>query len=201
VVAPATTPLLLLHGLAGQLLRSAQRECARGGGTSPDPHRGGGCDFLVIRDGGLPATRLADWRASQTRRGAANAPELRLFGAPYTWPELDGLLAGTQELVRARLPRGDVHALQATLTAGEAASAVDYLYYRARAPEPVRRALARLDEAWASRGATPDVAPPWRWLPAAPDGGERREAILADVLAIYDFCAAELPREDSNGAG
>ena len=165
MIAPATTSLALLHDLATQLLRAAKRARALAARERPDPHRGGYCDFLVLPDQGLPATRLADWRATQSRREPRGGPELRQFAAPYTWPEIEGLLAAARALARAALPPLDRQRLLALLPRGEAAASVDYLYYRTRTTEPVRAALRSLEEAWRGRGGRADVAPPWRGLP------------------------------------
>jgi CRISPR-associated protein Cmr2 len=191
VIAPRSASLLLLHDLARQLLASAQRARAQAGRERPDPHRGGYCDFLVLRGDGLPATRLADWRATQSHRERRDAPELRLFAAPYTWPELEGLLLAARQLGRLGLSPADRQRLRDALTRGEAASSVDYLSYRTRAAAPVRQALSRLDEAWRGRGGRADVAPPWRGLPPGPDRRERRETVLADALTLAEVSAAD----------
>jgi CRISPR-associated protein Cmr2 len=190
VIAPATTSLALLHDLAGQLLRAAKRARAQAARGRPDPHRGGYCDFLVLRGEGLATTHLADWRASQSRREPRGGPELRLFAAPYTWPEVEGLLEAARDLARAGLPPANRQRLLDMLARGEAASSVDYLYYRTRAAEPVREALHRLEEAWRGRGSRGDVAPPWRGLLPGPDRRERRETVLAEALALVDLCTA-----------
>ncbi|HZR97121.1 MAG TPA: hypothetical protein VFE37_00355, partial [Chloroflexota bacterium] len=194
VIAPAEASLALLHDLASQLLRSAKRARARAGRERPDPHRGGYCDFLVLPGAGLPTLHLADWRASQTRREPRGGPELRLFAAPYTWPELAGLLATARDLAQVGLAPADRARLLELLARSEAAASVEYLSYRTRAAEPVRAALARLEEAWRGRGGRADVAPPWRGLPPGPDRRERRETVLADALTLLDVGAAAPPR-------
>jgi hypothetical protein len=188
VVAPAGSSLLLVHDLARQLLASAKRARAQAAAERPDPHRGGACDFLFLHDAGAPTTRLAEWRAGQSHRERRDGPELRRYAAPYTWPELEGLLAGARELAQAGLQRADRQRLSAALARGEAASSVDYLYYLTRAPEPVRRALSRLEDAWRGRGGRAEVAPPWRGLPPGPDRRERRETALAEALELAEFC-------------
>jgi len=193
VVAPATASLLLLHDLARQLLASAKRARASAARERVDAHRGGYCDFLVLHSNGLPATQLADWRAGQVRRERRDAPELRLYAAPYTWPELEGLLASAREFARLGLSPAERQRLQLLLAGGEAAASVDYLAYCTRAAVPLRQALSRLDEAWRGRGGRADVAPPWRALPPAPDRRERRETVLVDVLTLASFCAADVP--------
>ncbi|HEY7067238.1 MAG TPA: hypothetical protein VII06_37595 [Chloroflexota bacterium] len=192
-IAPAVTPLPLLRDLAAQLLRAAKRARAQATRERPDPHRGGSCDFLVLDGPGVAATRLDDWRAALVRRDRRDAPELRQYAAPYTWPEIEGLLAAARELGALRLPRAATQRLGALLTQGEAAASVDYLYFCSRAPEPVRQALTRLEDTWRSRGGRADVAPPWRWLLPGPDRRERRETVLADVLALAALVAQGEP--------
>lgn len=198
VIAHTATPLALLRDMAGQLLKSAKRKRR----AAPDlPTHGGCCDFLVLRAADLPAVRLEDLRASETRQQGRS--ELRLGAAPYTWVELQGLLATARAVHDARFPRAQLHAVRDLLARDEAAASVDYLYYRARLdPRDRRAAAAYLERAWSG---TPDegprgtAAPPWRWLPPR-DGWERRETILPDLLALQDFCAESLDEGDAHAA-
>ena len=194
VIAPGSVPFRLLADLAHDLLHSAARERAMAERAQPDSHRGGYCDFLVLPRGGIPGTRVADLRAARVQRHGRSSPELRLGAAPYTWPEVEALLDSARALIAAGASRGEILAVETQLARGEAVAAVEYLYWRSRAPHSVRMALARLEAAWATDGGHPEVSPPWRWL--APRGGrERRETVWPDLLAIYDFCAAQLVPE------
>jgi len=134
-----------------------------------------------------------------------------LSATPYTWPELEGLLATARALGASGYPRTQLYAVRELLAHGEAAASVDYLYYRTRLePHHRRQVVAHLEQAWTGPGGTAQVAvaPPWRRrLPR--DGQDPRDAqvetILPDLLAVYDFCAARLgddetARGDDNAA-
>jgi CRISPR-associated protein Cmr2 len=194
VIAPSSVPFPLVADLAQDLLRSAARESALAERTRPDPHRGGYCDFLLLARGGMPGTRLADWRAERLQRHGRSSPELRLGAAPYTWPEIEGLLDSVRALIASGVTYAEIRDVDGQLARGEAVAAVEYLYRRSRAPQGVRTALGRLEEAWGTDGGHTEVSPPWRWL-IPRDGRERRETIWPDLLAIYEFCAAQLAAE------
>jgi len=220
VIAPAATPMALLRELAEQLQKSAKRARreareaearAREVAEAAVPPRGWG-DFLVIKGVGLLATSLADWRRRQVVVAAAAEPSgaagrqgrgsagARLGAAPYTWPELEGLLATARVLRDSGFPRTQLYAVRDLLAHGPAAASVDYLYYRTRLEGGQRRLLeAHFEEAWrgpAPGAAAAPVAPPWR-RPLPRGDHEPAEAavetILPDLLAVYDCCDDELP--------
>ncbi|HZU05007.1 MAG TPA: hypothetical protein VFB73_03465 [Chloroflexota bacterium] len=198
LVAPAHIPLTWLRDLAAQLLQSAKRASWE---ARAHPYRRGWCDFWVVHGPELPAARLADWRAGQIRRLRAERRELRLTAAPYTWPELQGLLATARQLAAAGVSRAALQALSALLPHGEAAAGVEYLYWRARlAPEAARLVAAHLESAWrGAEGGGRASTPPWRRLPAR-EGWERRETILPDLLAVWDFSGVQLAAEAAHAA-
>jgi CRISPR-associated protein Cmr2 len=215
VVAPMATPMALLRELAEQLQQSAKQARRAVDGGLP---RGWG-DFLVIKGAGLLATSLDGWRRQtlgadsgeagrqpRGQRGRGRRPP-RLSATPYTWPELEGLLATARALGASGYPRAQLHAVRELLVQGEAAASVDYLYYRTRLePHHRRQVVAHLEQAWSGpEGATQvAVAPPWRQR--RPRNGQdprdlQVETILPDLLAVYDFCAARLGGDDDSARG
>lgn len=189
VVAPAAVPLTMLHDLARDLLAAARRGHLRARRERPGASPGGYCDFLIVPDVALPSVRLAGLRAH--RRVERDGVESWIGASPYTWPEIRALLATARDLVQSGCRRGDLEAVAALLARGDQAASLEYLYLRARAPQRARAALGRLEAAWTTNGAHPEVPPPWRWLP--PRGArERRETAFPDLVAILDFAAERL---------
>ncbi|MBX5490435.1 MAG: hypothetical protein IRZ14_04695 [Chloroflexi bacterium] len=198
VVAPPTVPLGAQREFAAELRQSAQaaRRRARllGLRRGDDGAGEGYCDFLVARDASLPAERLATWRANQVR--VQDRTELRLSAAPYTWPELQGLLATARALREAGFPPDLLAAVVARMPDNPLAASVDYLYSRLRLRDDLQRTVtAQLEVAWQGpRARDPAVAPPWRWLPPR-DGREQRESIVPDLLDVWDLSVSQLPAE------
>ncbi|HLI28248.1 MAG TPA: hypothetical protein VKZ60_14335 [Chloroflexota bacterium] len=204
VLAPPAVPLAVLRGLATELRQSAQAARRRARllalRRGDDGASEGYCDFLVARDASLPAERLALWRAGQMH--IQERGDLRLGAAPYTWPELQGLLATARALREAGCPPELLATIVARMPASPLAASVDYLYTRLRLRDDLQRALAaHLELAWQGpRARDPAVAPPWRWLPPR-DGREQRESIVPDLLDVWDLCASQLPAEDGDAVG
>jgi CRISPR-associated protein Cmr2 len=204
VLAPPAVPLAVLRELAAELRQNAQAARRRARllalRRNSDGASEGYCDFLVARAASLPAERLALWRAGQTR--GQDRTDLRLGAAPYTWPELQGLLTTARALREAGCPRHWLAAVAARMPDSPLTASVDYLYARLRLRDDLQRVLAaHLEAAWQGpRARDPAVAPPWRWLPPR-EGREQRESVVPDLLDIWDLCASQLPAEGDDAAG
>jgi hypothetical protein len=111
----------------------------------------------------------------------------RLGAAPYTWVELEGLLATARALRDGHFPHTQLYAVRDLLAHGQVAASVDYLYRKTRLERADRALLeAVFERAWASPRTDPaQVTGPWRDV-------ERRETILPDLLAVSDCCDDEL---------
>ncbi|MBK9715775.1 MAG: hydrolase [Kouleothrix sp.] len=191
LIAQARAPIFFLRDLAEELLRSAKRQAGR------HADGGGAVDFMALKSIAMVSDDIAAFRAAALGTGPES--DMRLTGRPFSWPELQGLLATARALREVGFPRSQIARLRQRLLdarheGGITPSAIDYLYTRASGLKP--RASDRLarafDFAWHSIGRS-DVAP-WIYRPAEATSRDGRrpavagyETIWPDLAEIYDF--------------
>lgn len=198
VIAQENAPIFFLRDLVEELLKSAKKKSKK---TS---NGGGAIDFMVLKAITMVTDTVETFREQALATGAESS--MHLTGRPYTWRELQGLLATVQALRKVNFPRSQLYRLRQRLfeaphEGGIFASVLDYLYMRTSG---LKRDSSELlgqvfDSAW--HPMRQGIAP-WIYLkreirindPINVPRGEKYtieqrcyETIWPDLVEIYDF--------------
>lgn len=175
IIAQETAPIFFLRDLVQELQDSAKQ-----------PERaqpGGAVDFMVLKSITMVTNKIGGFRQAAFERR-----DRRLIARPYTWHELDGLLATIRALKAARVPHSQLYRLRDVLSEqpGVAASSLEYLYTRTRMSQGQNQALlTNVERRWRAAPGTgrADPGPP-PWL--AHDTA-RWETIWTDLVEAYEM--------------
>lgn len=177
-------PIYFLHRMAKALCASAKR---RGGG---------GVDFEILRSGAVASTDPAKLRQRITAvvGGGTDRVEGRsLTMRPYTWSDLDRLLAVYRDLRSADYPKGQLISMASEALKSRLEGSSLYVYQVARAQREERAALTRVaSELCAS------APPPWRVTELDARDGVRRlcySTMLGDLVEMYGVVKKEAPSD------
>ena len=221
VIAPENTPIFFLRELAEELLKNAKRKAKPSASQRcTDTQAGliangsGAVDFMVMKSITMVTDNIAAFR--QQAFGTSPSSLLRLTGRPFTWPELQGLLATARALREVNFPRSQLYGLRERLVDARErgawmASVMDYLYTRSRLKREDSNTLkTAFDTAWSGDNQHVSQSP---WLirshdvpldvPKDADECERfarvesRETIWPDLAEIYDFIRPSAPAPDT----
>lgn len=127
------TPVYFLRRLVNKLLKETKRH-----------QTGSAVDFLVLKSQG---TRTID-EAWETYTFPDTGEQLILHGGPYALPELDKLLERIQEGKGKNYPRSQLYGLRETFKQGRQASALAFLYQKARSKQEYKAFLSRFADDW-----------------------------------------------------
>jgi len=127
------TPIYFLRRLVNKLLKETKRH-----------QTGSAVDFLVLKSQG---TRTIE-EAWETCTFPDTGEQLIFHGGPYTPTELDKLLECIQEGKTKGYPRSQLYGLRETFKQGRQASALAFLYQKARSKQEYKAFLSRFAEDW-----------------------------------------------------
>lgn len=211
VIAPENTPIFFLRELAEELLKSAKRKAKPSTTQRCDAKKNdlvtngsGAIDFMVMKSITMVTDNIAAFRAQALGTGPAS--NMRLTGRPFTWPELQGLLATARALREVNFPRSQIYGLRSRLVDARErgtfiASVMDYLYIRSSRLKSDDGDLLKVafDSAWLGENEVISQPP---WLKRAHEVRLNRadadecdqyaleysyETIWPDIAEIYDF--------------
>jgi CRISPR-associated protein Cmr2 len=103
--------------LVGQLLKSAKKRAKEL--KKEYEYQSGTIDFLVLKAVTMISSNISEFRSQGLTREQDDQPTLKLFAAPYTLHEVDGLLTTVKALKRAKFPRSQLYQLRTLLERGK----------------------------------------------------------------------------------
>lgn len=190
------TPIIYVEKLADQLLKRAKRGAKD---RRRQNYLRGTVEFAALKTTGMVSLPWDDFR----RRTYDDDGRWHLTARPYTWSEMEGLLATVRALSRAHFPRTQIYRLQRELFQRRPLQAtIDYLYFFGRLPQEAQEVLFKaFHEAW----HTANDVPPWRRIrkddaeksgetqgeTAGQGKEEQYETIWRDLVELYDFARQE----------
>jgi CRISPR-associated protein Cmr2 len=111
------TPIYYADQLVGQLLKSAKKRAKEL--KKEYEYQSGTIDFLVLKAVTMISSNISEFRSQGLTREQDDQPTLKLFAAPYTLHEVDGLLTTVKALKRAKFPRSQLYQLRTLLERGK----------------------------------------------------------------------------------
>ncbi|NCJ08676.1 type III-B CRISPR-associated protein Cas10/Cmr2 [Synechococcales cyanobacterium C] len=185
------TPIYYAENLTSQLLKSAKKKAKQ---LKTEAHYAGGTvDFLVMKSVTMLSSEISEFREAGLVLG--HKPKLKLFGAPYTLHEIDGLLKTGQALKAAGFPRSQLYQIRSLLERGKHTAILNYRYFRVRLSADKQALLQdAFEQAWCqpkdadNRG---NLAP---WMSRPDKTGTTYETIWRELVDLYPFIEAQDPQ-------
>ncbi|MGG6269707.1 type III-B CRISPR-associated protein Cas10/Cmr2 [Leptolyngbya sp. AN03gr2] len=140
------TPIYYADQLVGQLLKSAKK---RAKDLKQKHHYySGTIDFLVMKAVTMISSNISEFRNQGLTKEQDKQPTLKLFAAPYTLHEIDGLIATVRALKEAKFPRSQLYQLRSLLERGKRTAILNYRYFRVRLTQGQAELKHNFEEAW-----------------------------------------------------
>ncbi|KST68544.1 type III-B CRISPR-associated protein Cas10/Cmr2 [Mastigocoleus testarum] len=191
------TPVYYAEKLTTQLLKSAKKRAKRLKKTEFG-YCGGTVDFLVLKAVTMISSDIEEFRkkALVKERGA----KLKLYAAPYTLHELEGLIKSVQALKKAEFPKSQIYQIRSFLERGKQTAILNYRYFRARLKLENSKLLKQdFEDPWCSAKTNGGNLAPWMFEPEE----KIYETIWRELVDIYEFISkdddSEINDETSNG--
>lgn len=190
LITAANTPIYYADKLVSQLLKSAKQHL-KDLKEKEYGYYGGTVDVLVLKAVTMISSDISTFR----KEGLILSPDqrdykLKLYGAPYTLHELDGLIKTVQALKRASFPKSQLYQLRNLLSRGKRTAILNYLYFRSRLTKDHQKLLKlQFEDAWCkARTNNGNIAP---WLTTKPPAKATEkttyETIWRDLVELEPF--------------
>ena len=172
-------PIYYADRLVNQLLKSAKRKAKA---LKKEGYLGGTIDFLVLKSVTMISSNVDEFRVQGLTRQRPDQPTLKLYGAPYTLYELDGLLKTVQALRDSKFPPSQIYQIRSLLEQGKKTAMLNYSYFRARLQDKANVLDEHFRDAWCWAKDNPGTLTPWRWV-----GDRTYETIWRELVDLYAF--------------
>lgn len=187
LITAENTPIYYADRLVSQLLKSAKQKAKR---LKKKGYLGGTVDFLMLKSVTMVSSDITTFRAQGLTRDRPDHPTLKLYGAPYTLHEIDGLLATVQMLRESKFPPSQLYQIRSLLEEGKKTAMLNYRYFRARLKDKGAVLDTHFDQAWCWAQSNGGTLAPWRCV-----GDRTYETIWRELVELYAFVPdASTPR-------
>ncbi|MDZ7960981.1 MAG: type III-B CRISPR-associated protein Cas10/Cmr2 [Aulosira sp. DedQUE10] len=182
------TPIYYAEKLTNQLLKSAKKQAKD---LKKHGYYGGTVDFLVMKSVTMISSNISEFRSNGLTKSGKGKPKLKLYAAPYTLHELDGLLKTAKAFKalkekNAEFPKSQLYQIRSFLERGKQTAMLNYRYFRVRLINKEAQNLLkqRFEEAWCEALSNDGNLAPW-----IPD----RRTIYRNLklLILFEVCSAE----------
>ncbi|WP_445177014.1 type III-B CRISPR-associated protein Cas10/Cmr2, partial [Microcoleus sp.] len=200
LIAAENTPIFYAQKLTEQLLKSAKKRAKE---LKKNEYLGGTIDFLVMKSVTMISSNISEFRSqglTKTRRGQ---PKLKLYGAPYTLYEIEGLLKTAQALKDSEFPRSQIYQIRSLLEQGKHTALLNYLYFQVRLKTKEQQNLLKteFDRAWCQPKDPKNKGNLAPWMTLKEDGTDAEkmtyETIWREMVDLYPFIEDTRDRFDS----
>ena len=175
------TPVYYAEKLTTQLLKSAKKRAKRL--KKPEfGYCGGTVDFLVLKAVTMISSNIEEFRqeALIKERGA----KLKLYAAPYTLHELEGLIKSVRALKQAQFPKSQIYQIRSFLEQGKHTAILNYRYFRVRLKLENSKLLKQdFEDPWCKAKTNEGNLAPWMFEPEE----KIYETIWRELVDIYEF--------------
>lgn len=146
LVTADNTPIYYTEKLTNQLLKSAKKYAKE---LNKSNYFGGTIDFLVMKSVTMISSNINDFRSQGLTKSGQGKQKLKLYAAPYTLHEIDGLLKTLQVLVDADFPKSQIYQIRSLLERGKQTAILNYRYFRVRLYKEAQKLLkTEFEEKW-----------------------------------------------------
>lgn len=154
------TPIYYAKNLYEQLLNTAKK---RAKSLKDDYHyHGGTVDLLTMKSVTMISSNIEAFRKEGLTKQKKGQPKLKLYAAPYTLHELDGLLKTAEALKESQFPRSQLYQIRSLLEQGKHTAILNYRYFRVRLQSKQQKLLVKwFEEAWCQAKTNGGNIAPW----------------------------------------
>ena len=174
------TPIYYAEDLTKQLMKSAKEYAKK---IKKYGYCGGTVDFLTMKSVTMVSSSIKDFRdnALTEERGVT----LKLYAAPYTLHELDGLLASVKALKAADFPKSQLYQIRSFLAQGRRTASLNYYYFRSRLKQGKAQLKEDFEKAWCEAKTNDGYIAPWMYENRFKD--KCYETIWREMVDLYEF--------------
>lgn len=205
LITAANTPIYYADKLVSQLLKSAKKKAK----TLKDKgYFGGTVDFLTLKAVTMISSNIEAFRQEGlTVRFKDRQQELKLYAAPYTLHELDGLIKTVQAVKQADFPKSQLYQVRSLLERGKRTAMLNYRYFSVRLQKKADRDLLKekFDNAWCGAKTNGGNLAPWMTLLREDDAGSTPEpdktvyeTLWRELVELYPFIQASASQDNEN---
>ncbi|MBP0003567.1 MAG: type III-B CRISPR-associated protein Cas10/Cmr2 [Cyanobacteria bacterium SBC] len=189
------TPIYYAENLTNQLLKSAKKTAKK---LKKSGYYGGTVDLLTLKSVTMISSDITEFRDDGlTKLGQPKQPKLKLYAAPYTLYELDGLIQTVRALKKSEFPRSQIYQIRSLLDRGKRTAILNYLYFRSRLEAKQQDLLKEhFEAAWCKPKDTNNNGnlAPWMSIKEK-DGLTTYETIWRELVDLYPFVEVETHAE------
>ncbi|HBL11262.1 MAG TPA: type III-B CRISPR-associated protein Cas10/Cmr2 [Cyanobacteria bacterium UBA11162] len=184
LITALATPIYYAEELAEQLLKSAKK---RAKDLKKHGYYGGTVDFMVMKSVTMISSNIGEFRKEGLTKQPPKQPILKLYGAPYTLHELEGLLKTAEALKQSEFPRSQLYQIRSLLEQGKHTAILNYRYFRTRLkPENQKLLKEKFEETWCEAKTNDGNLAPWMSL-LEEDSTTTYETIWRELVDLYPF--------------
>ncbi|MGF1482367.1 MAG: type III-B CRISPR-associated protein Cas10/Cmr2 [Cyanophyceae cyanobacterium] len=187
LITAANTPIYYADKLVSQLLKSAKK---RAKDLRSEDYFGGTVDFLVLKAVTMISSDISSFRnEGLTVRVPQRPQELKLYGAPYTLYELEGLIATVEALKKSGFPRSQLYQIRSLLKRGKRSAILNYRYFRVRLGQKEQELLqTNFEAAWCEAESNNGNLAPWSTAIRKENQDKTiYETIWREMVDLYPF--------------
>jgi CRISPR-associated protein Cmr2 len=163
LITAVATPIYYAEELTNQLLKSAKK---RAKDLKKDGYFGGTVDFMVMKSVTMISSNIGEFRREGLTKTGPKDQKLKLYAAPYTLHELDGLIKTVKALKKSEFPRSQLYQIRSLLEQGKNTAILNYRYFRVRlnGDEQQKLLKEKFEEAWCGAKTNKGNLAPWMSL-------------------------------------
>lgn len=185
------TPIYYAQRLTEQLLKSAKKQAKE---LKKYGYYGGTVDFLVMKSVTMISSNISEFRSNGLTKLGNGHQKLKLYAAPYTLHELDGLLKTVRALKDVDFPKSQLYQIRSLLERGKQTAILNYRYFKARlGGEKAQNLLTtQFENAWCKpkNPANHGSLAPWMSLKDGKEDTYEKvtyETIWRELVDLYPF--------------
>ena len=163
IITAVATPIYYAEKLTEQLLKSAKK---RAKDLKKHGYFGGTVDFMVMKSVTMISSNISEFRRQGLTKSGPKEQKLKLYAAPYTLHELDGLLKTVKALKASEFPRSQLYQIRSLLEQGKNTAILNYRYFRVRLNSEEQQKLLKeqFEDAWCGAKTNKGNLAPWMSL-------------------------------------
>lgn len=191
LITAENTPIYYADKLVSQLLKSAKKRAKE---LREKGYYSGTVDFLTMKAVTMISSDINSFRdEGLTVRFPQHNQNLKLYAAPYTLHELEGLIETVKAVKKSEFPRSQLYQIRSLLERGKRTSILNYRYFRVRLKEENQILLKQhFEKAWCEPLESTNLGnlAPWMTVQRKDDPESDKtiyETLWRELVELLDF--------------
>jgi CRISPR-associated protein Cmr2 len=174
------TPIYYAEDLTNQLMKSAKEYAKK---LKEYGYYGGTVDFLTMKSVTMVSSNIKDFRENALMKEKGS--KLKLYAAPYTLHELDGLLQSIKALKTSDFPKSQLYQIRSFLEQGKRTTILNYCYFRSRLKQGQTILKEDFEKVWCEAKTNEGNIAPWMYENRFKE--KYYETIWREMVDLYEF--------------